>query len=569
MRALAAWFGVVVVAGCAGDKGGPGGGDGADDTGAAWRPDVLCPGDASCPTNDGPLQAGVARRDITPTCFERWDDVDGNGTWARSTEAWFDCGCHQLCPGDAGYTAADAGEGDGVFQAVWIAGFGQSRPANGVHDPIDARVVVVSSGETSVALVSLDVVGWFYDDALRIREAVAAAGAPVDHVVVHASHNHEGPDSMGQWGAALGQRGVDDAWQADVVAAVADAVAEAAANQVPVTARAGSIDTAAPYLPGKGSRNTVRDSRDPVVIDELLSVLHLADEGGATVATLINWGNHPEVLGGQNTLLTSDFVHYLRRGVEEGVGGAGGRPGVGGMALFLNASVGGLMTPLSITVTGLDGVDHSEESFEKAQALGEVMADLALQAVGASAPLDAPRVEARAARFFIPVENFAFQALFLIGVFDREIYNYDPDRSIDATNTPDLLSEVGLVSVGGVRMLTIPGELAPELAIGGYDGSKVHSDEVPFLDPGNDHPPAVANAPAPPYLKDQMGGSANWIIGLGNDEIGYLIPPYDYVLDETTPYLVEAPGDHYEETNSVGPSAVPRILEVTERLLAY
>ena len=38
--------------------------------------------------------------------------------------------------------------------------------------------------------------------------------------------------------------------------------------------------------------------------------------------------------------------------------------------------------------------------------------------------------------------------------------------------------------------------------------------------------------------------------GLGNDEIGYLVPPYDYVLSESSPYLSEAPGNHYEETNS-------------------
>ena len=38
-----------------------------------------------------------------------------------------------------------------------------------------------------------------------------------------------------------------------------------------------------------------------------------------TIATFVNWGNHPESLGGDNPLLTSDFAHYLREGLEKGV----------------------------------------------------------------------------------------------------------------------------------------------------------------------------------------------------------------------------------------------------------
>jgi hypothetical protein len=58
-----------------------------------------------------------------------------------------------------------------------------------------------------------------------------------------------------------------------------------------------------------------------------------------------------------------------------------------------------------------------------------------------------------------------------------------------------------------------------------------------------------------------MAGEHNWILGLGNDEIGYLLPSYNFTLHSTVPYLNEAEGDHYEETNSIGPSAVPILLE--------
>ena len=552
---------------CAGGKDAQNSDAEANDSGEAPEPralDRLCPGDAGCEGNEGPLLAGVAKRDLTP-CFEGWEDLEGDGTYRATEDPFLDCGCDRLCPDDPGYAGPDRGEGDGIFQAAWIAGFGQGRPAASVHDPIELRAITLQTGETSVAIVTLDLVGWFYDDTLAVRAAVAAAGADLDLVVVHATHNHEGPDSMGQWGERFGRRGVDEAWRQDVIAAAASAVVEAQNSAVEVNLTVGRADSAAPFG-AKGTRNTVRDSRDPVVIDEWVGAAQLRDAGGGAVATLVNWGNHPEVLGGDNTALTADFVHYLREGVEQGVpGGPSPRAGQGGQAIFLNASVGGLMTPLGITVTDWDGVDHPGETFEKAEALGHIVAGLAIDALeSAAGPAEAPRLGFRAEVVEIPVENIGFQALFLAGVFERELVGWDSSLPISATNIPKIRTEVDLIELGPLRILTVPGELFPELAVGGYDGSRVNTDEVPFMDPGNEAPPDLAAAPTGPPLKAQLGVEHAWILGLGNDEIGYLVPPYDYVLAESAPYLSEPPGDHYEETNSLGPAAVPTLLAAAE-----
>lgn len=552
----------------AGDSGLPGdtSGDTSGDTGTAdWRPDLVCPGDDGCESNDGPLQVGAAAVAITPTCFEGWEDADGNGEYSESSEVFYDCGCDRLCDGDEGWPGADDGEGDGEFQAVWIAGFGQGRPANGVHDDLWARAVVFDQGDVRVAVVALDVVGWFYDDVLKIREAVAARDLDVDHVVVHATHQHEGPDTLGQWGPGLTTSGVDPDYQAYVVDRSAQAVADAVSGLVPATLRAGAIDTTADWG-DKGSRNTVRDSRDPVIIDELLYTLHAADGDGNTIATVIGWSNHPEVVGADNLLLTSDFAHYLREYVETGVGE---HAGLGGTAVFLNGTVGGLMTPLGVTVTDDDGVDWEGDTFEKADAMGRVLARLALESVADSAPATEPALALRSDEFFVPVENYAFQAMFLVGVFERALFNYDESADLDDDNRPEVLTGMDYLELGPVSMLTVPGELAPEVAIGGYDGSRVHTTQDDFIDPDNPNPPDVDAAPEGPYLKDRMSGEHQWIIGLGNDELGYLIPPYDYELHPDAPYISEPEGDHYEETNSIGPSATPRVEEQAGRLLDW
>jgi len=539
------------------------------DSGVQSPLDSACPGPAGCASNDGNLRVGAALLDMTPTCWETWEDLDGNSEYGASDDLFDDCGCDRLCPDDDGYSGADEGEADGTFQALWLAGFGNGRAMATVHDPIEARAIVFESGDTSVAIVTLDVVGWFYDDTLVVREMVADAGSNIDLVVVQATHNHEAPDTMGQWGARFGERGVDDGYLQQLTDGAVQAVLQAEAGLTDVTMVIGAADSAAPFG-DKGTRNTVRDSRDPVIIDEMVGAASFVDGSGATVATMVHWSNHPEVLSSDNLALTSDFPWALRNAVEDGLAYDNRtQEGLGGVAVFIQGTVGGLMTPLGITVTDWDGVDHESADFDKARALGDIIGGLALDAISAGQTASDPTVSFGTLQVDLPVENLGFQAMFLMGVFEREIFGYDETQVLDDNNMPSMHTEVDLVTVGPLRMLTMPGELTPELAIGGYDGSRVNTTEVDFISADNPNPPDVESASAGPYLKDQMASDHAWVLGLGNDEIGYLVPPYDYILDDRTPFLVEAEGDHYEETNSIGPSAVPLLLEAVAILATH
>ena len=58
-------------------------------------------------------------------------------------------------------------------------------------------------------------------------------------------------------------------------------------------------------------------------------------------------------------------------------------------------------------------------------------------------------------------------------------------------------------------------------------------------------------------------------MSLGSDQIGYFLPDFDYVLDARNPYIDEAPGDHYEETVSVGIDGWGRVQRQLEQLLAW
>ena len=85
--------------------------------------------------------------------------------------------------------------------------------------------------------------------------------------------------------------------------------------------------------------------------------------------------------------------------------------------------------------------------------------------------------------------------------------------------------------MGGLALALLPGEVFPELVAG----------------------PVNAEDPQPlAQIAAQYGIETLMVVGLADDELGYIVPPGDFVLDDDLPYIQEAEGDHYEETNSVG-----------------
>ncbi|MCB9759649.1 MAG: hypothetical protein H6739_07385 [Alphaproteobacteria bacterium] len=535
-----------------------------------WTPDLYCPGDPSgvCDSNEGALSAGAAALSIVPDCFEAFEDLDDDAEWDRD-EPFLDCGCDRLCPEDDGYPGPDAGEGDGDFQAIWLAGFQHNRPATGVHDPIWARAVVFDQGDTRVGILVLDVVGLFYDEVLRIREGVDAAGLDVDHLLVLSSHNHEGPDAVGLWGRTETVSGVNPEWMDKVVSQSVEAVRQSVSGLREVGEfKVGHVDASS--YSDVGILNVLQDKRDPKVVDVTFSAAILRDTSGDTIATLAHFGNHPESIADENSDITSDYLNALREGLESGVEyDAYTRDGYGGVALYLTGTVGGMMTPLGLTITDGDGVERREYSHERTEALGKVKAEMAMDAIDQGQVVTDARISAARTTFYMPVENWGFQALFLSGVLARETYDWDPAQPVSDENMPKVLTEMDHLAIGPIEMLTIPGELLPELAIGGYDGSAVGTTLQEIVDADNPNPPDLSQAPSGPYLKDMVQSEHTWIIGLANDELGYIVPPYNFILDEVNPWFDEAEGDHYEETNSIGFSAAPTIQEKAEVLLDW
>ena len=91
------------------------------------------------------------------------------------------------------------------------------------------------------------------------------------------------------------------------------------------------------------------------------------------LATVLNFSNRPESLGSNNTLITSDFPHYVRKRIEAEFGG---------MAIWIGGALGVLQSPLDLDV--LDPVTNLpavRRTFRFAEVYGQALADRAIAAI--------------------------------------------------------------------------------------------------------------------------------------------------------------------------------------------
>jgi hypothetical protein len=205
---------------------------------------------------------------------------------------------------------------------------------------------------------------------------------------------------------------------------------------------------------------------------------------------------------GENTQITADFAGAACRAVEARLGGT---------AVFASADVGGMMTP---------DVARDERTFETVERMGRDVAATALSALADGELLDLPAIRFLRRDVRVPLDNPLFRFGIAIGVLPR--LGRGPDGWVS--------TQVSLLDLGLARLVTVPGELLPE--------------------PGM-------------QLRQALGVPYRFLIGLADDELGYLIPSHAFVYPRN-PFR---PGDHYEETMAVSRYATPLLTEAWMALL--
>jgi hypothetical protein len=470
---------------------------------------------------------------------ERFEDLNHNGRWDPGEPFEDD-------PGNALLDPSSKGKYDGIY----LAGFGHNRLATGRHDDLWARAIVLESGSTRIAIVSLDLIGYYssanYYGLGEIQKMVDPK-LGISDILISSTHDHEAPDTIGPWGNNLLSDGKYPKYLRFVDRAVAKAITIAAGTVAPARVKLGRTD---PRLsPSIAGLQTRTHGRAPDFFDEELRVMQFVGaEGrlsGKVIATLVNWNTHPESMESQNTLITSDFPDAVRRSVEQKYGGT---------AVYVSGDLGaveiiGDSNNKKSDRTRIDGKDFPLKpetnrpayTFERTEAIGRSVARAVFDAIDAG-EWTSSKLAIKKAGLSAPMDNAAYLFLSSKGVLDTMPVPAPGDQ-------PRIHTWIYEVKIGDAQLVTVPGELLPEVF---YGVENHHRTDCPHADTGR---------PKEVSVRDLMTGKYKFIFGLCPDEFGYIVPGYDFLkpsVDMARGGLTEAADpckktgapDHYHETNS-------------------
>lgn len=417
-------------------------------------------------------------------------------------------------------------------EGVYLGGYGgyRSRRATGVHDDIRARALVLSDGaaglgerdSTTFALVALDLVGISHAHLTHIqRQASRQTGIPVDNVLIASTHSHASSDLQGLWG------GVPAAYKAHLRSQVIGAIKAAASNLRDVKGVAASTQVT----------GIVRNRRGWDHTDTQLTALQFRAEGGAPLATVVNFACHPTVTTDANVLVSCDFPHFLVTSLERELGG---------VAVYVNGAQG-------------DANPAKTGDFEEARRFGETVAAATAKALRDGSPLEPPlRLRSQTIHIPLGTEQLPTAASLLLsrggpllraaassgtlGWLARRMGRSGPMRSAQIVAALAMVSEQGIVRRGGlphvptrvaalglgptVRGLTAPGEALTRLAL---------------------------------PIKELLDSPHRLFLGLTYDSLGYLLPTDEWMTGRN---------NNYEESVSLGPRAGPTVADALRGLVA-
>jgi hypothetical protein len=390
-------------------------------------------------------------------------------------------------------------------------GMGVPNPSTKALGELTARVAVVKQGDTCVAFVGLDLLGFPSVLCDRVRAMVPAI--PPEQILIGSTHTHSAPDCYAFPVPEMPEGHTANFDYIDfVVQQTAEAIQAAYDSLEPAALKVGTDEAA---------ERIAYNYYAPALYDRRMDVLQAVAASGQPIFTLVNYAIHPEVLGAGQGVMSPDCIGPMATRLEEQLGG---------VAVFMNGAQGGMVTAdnrlLDQPSNPVNANWEDANTWEECERIGHLMADEAMRIIGAAKTQTSPALFCTRRTISIPVESEA-----LWGVVMHSPLNYPRDT---ASRTVPV--SINLVNLGTAQIATIPGEALPNIGF---------------------------------YLKRKMTGEHNLLFGLTNDAFGYILtkvdyqsfPRYDYIsrvctgemtgeilIDTILKMVNEAPSPSHEAT---------------------
>ncbi len=264
---------------------------------------------------------------------------------------------------------------------------GRERGTDSIRDDIYATSLVLSDGDTTVALVTCDLCALPIQQVRYVQQLIEErTGIPPAHVMINTSHAHSGPLTTFNEETPESVRQVVVA----LLDAIAESVVQAVAALVPcrLSAGRGTVEASINRRKRNGYSDAVTPEFPEGTVDPDLQVVRIDGLYGRPLAVVTAYACHPVALRPPSHAISADFVCALRATVE---------PQVGAPLLFAQGAAGNLVP-----------IGPEMEMEERLELTGKVLGMEALRvytALGAEAlPVDDSR-GAEALRAYGPPES--------------------------------------------------------------------------------------------------------------------------------------------------------------------
>jgi len=234
-----------------------------------------------------------------------------------------------------------------------LGGYGarMSKPAEGIHDDIWAKALVLNDGDKKYAIITLDILGLPPNVKPQVIEKLNQKGWTEENIILLPSHSHTSLEMF-----ALNDKNIFNLapigiFQPQllefVVQSLADLIKSADQNLKPV-----KIGSQSKQIEGLN-----RNRRGEPFIDKTLTVTRIDHINGKPMTLLVNWTGHPTIMDEHDMFVSGGWPGYLQRELE-------GWIGQGVVAMFYNGPQG----DQSVIAEG------AGSHFEKAEKYGRTMA---------------------------------------------------------------------------------------------------------------------------------------------------------------------------------------------------
>ncbi len=366
-------------------------------------------------------------------------------------------------------------------------GMGTPKMPTGKKGDLFVRAFVIEKGETRIAIVSIDNLGW--NSYLGDRSRKLIKGILPQNVLIGATHTHSAPDAYG-FPDGKGNTTADLKYLDWCVTQIADAVNEAVAKLEPA-----SLKTAVGEAKGKIAYNYYAEKLYDPRCGIIQAIATSGKNKGKPIVTLVNYAIHPEILGTARKLISPDLCGPLYDRIESKVGG---------MAMFMNSAQGGMITADNRLENGKQANDWDE-----CIRIGNLLADEALRIVETAPVQENPEIYCASKVIRFPIDSEIMRYVFKHSSVLGKAGNNDDFSAVS--------TRLNLLNIGKAQILTIPGEALPNIGF---------------------------------YLKRKMKGDQPFLFGLTNDAFGYMLTKEDFGSFERYNYisrtsLGEMTGDIY------------------------